>query len=66
LPKRKSFSPDAAFFTGKPAGMKFFEGSPIFAVEVRSENDYGDKAEETMAEKRVDYFTAGTQTSALL
>ena len=45
LPNRKSFSPDAAFYTGKPSGMKFLEGAPVFAAEVRSENDYGDKAE---------------------
>ena len=36
LPNRKSFSPDAAFYTGKWTGMKFFEGAPLFAVEVRS------------------------------
>src|SRR5215831_1358149 len=41
LPNRKSFSPDAAFFIGKRSGMKFLEGAPVFAVEVRSENDYG-------------------------
>jgi Uma2 family endonuclease len=61
LPHRKSFSPDAAFFTGKDPGMKFFEGAPVFAVEVRSENDYGLAAEQKMREKRADYFAAGTQ-----
>lgn len=61
LPNRKSFSPDASFFTGKTSGMKFLEGAPIFAVEVRSENDYGKKAEKAIAEKRVDYFAAGTE-----
>jgi Uma2 family endonuclease len=40
--------------------MKFLEGAPIFAVEVRSEGDYGPKAEREMAEKRRDYFAAGT------
>ncbi len=60
LPNRKSFSPDAAFFTGEPAGMKFFTGAPVFAVEVRSENDYGTRAEQAMREKRADYFAAGT------
>jgi Uma2 family endonuclease len=60
LPNRDSFSPDVAFYIGKPSGMKFFEGAPIFAVEVRSENDYGPKAEEEMAKKRLDYFAAGT------
>jgi Uma2 family endonuclease len=61
LPNRKAFSPDAAFFTGKPSGMKFPEGAPVFAVEVRSENDYGKTAEREMAQKRADYFAAGTE-----
>jgi len=59
LPNRKSFSPAVAFFMGKPVGMRFYEGAPIFAVEVRSENDYGPTAEREMAEKRADYFAAG-------
>lgn len=60
LPDRQSFSPDAAFYTGTPTGMKFLTGAPIFAVEVRSENDYGPQAERERAEKRQDYFAAGT------
>ncbi|MGH9802368.1 MAG: Uma2 family endonuclease, partial [Blastocatellia bacterium] len=60
LPNRKAFSPDAAFFTGKPSGMKYPQGSPDFAVEVRSENDYGHSAERQIAQKRADYFAAGT------
>lgn len=60
LPNRGSFSPDAAFHTGKWTGMKFYEGAPVFAVEVRSEGDYGPKAEINMARKRADYFAAGT------
>jgi Uma2 family endonuclease len=60
LPHRKSFSPDAAFYTGKPTGMRFLEGAPTFAVEVQSENDYGRAAEQELAEKRTDYFAAGT------
>jgi len=60
LPHRKSFSPDAAFYIGPDAGMKFYEGTPVFAVEVRSEGDYGAKAERQMARKRADYFAAGT------
>lgn len=60
LPNRKSFSPDAAFYIGHIT-MKFFEGAPVFAAEVRSEGDYGPKAEREMAEKRKDYFAAGTQ-----
>ena len=38
----------------------FLEGAPIFAVEVRSEEDYGPRAERRLAEKRRDYFAAGT------
>jgi Uma2 family endonuclease len=59
LPHRKSFSPDAAFYSGKLT-MKFNEGAPIFAVEVRSDGDYGPPAEQQMAAKRADYFAAGT------
>src|SRR4051812_5276789 len=58
LPHRKSFSPDAAFYVGGEITMKFFEGAPVFAVEVRSEGDYGPAAELKMAGKRVDYFAA--------
>jgi len=46
--------------TGKPTSMRFLEGAPIFAVEVCSENDYGRAAEREMADKRADYFAAGT------
>lgn len=60
LPNRDSFSPDAAFYTGPDTGMRFFEGAPIFAVEVRSEKDYGAAAEEQIAAKRADYVAAGT------
>ncbi len=60
LPHRESFSPDASFYTGERSGMRFLEGSPVFAVEVRSENDYGDAAERNMAQKRADYFACGT------
>ena len=60
LPHRKSFSPDAAFYVGPDPGMKFYEGAPVFAVEVRSESDYGPRAERAMAKKRADYFAAGT------
>ncbi len=59
---RESFSPDASFYVGpRPANrMRFIEGPPTLAVEVRSENDYGPGAETEMAAKRVDYFAAGT------
>jgi Uma2 family endonuclease len=60
LPNRESFSPDAAFYIGPNPGMKFYEGAPVFAVEVRSEGDYGPKAEERIRQKRIDYFQAGT------
>ena len=60
LPHRKSFSPDAAFYVGPDTGMKFAEGAPVFAVEVRSDGDYGPRAERRMAQKRADYFAAGT------
>ena len=61
LPHRESFSPDAAYHIGPRAGMRFLEGAPIFAVEVRSENDYGPAAEQAMHEKRADYFACGTR-----
>ena len=60
LPHRKSFSPDAAFYRGELKGGEFLEGAPIFAVEVRSKNDYGEKAERAIAQKRADYFACGT------
>jgi Uma2 family endonuclease len=59
LPHRKSFSPDAAFYVGAVT-MKFFQGAPVFSVEVRSENDYGPRAERQMVQKRADYLAAGT------
>jgi Uma2 family endonuclease len=60
LPRRGSFSPDAAFHPGPLQGGRFLTGAPVFAAEVRSETDYGDKAEREIAEKRADYFAAGT------
>ncbi len=60
LPHRKSFSPDASFYTGKLI-MGALDGAPIFAVEVRSESNYGAYAEREIASKRADYFAAGTQ-----
>ena len=60
LPNRRSFSPDAAFYVGPRSGMAFMPEPPIFAVEVRSENDYGPTAERAMAQKRADYFASGT------
>jgi Uma2 family endonuclease len=59
---REAFNPDASYYNGPfPADdMRFIEGPPTFAVEVRRENDYGDAAEAQMSAKRADYFTAGT------
>ncbi len=45
LPHRESFSPYAAYHVGPRTGMRFLEGVPIFAVEVRSEYDYGPAAD---------------------
>lgn len=61
LPHRRSFSPDASYYTGPLSGKKFLPEPPIFAVEVRSENDYGRRAEESITAKIEDYFAAGTQ-----
>jgi len=60
LPHRESFSPDAAYYVGPDPRMRFYEGAPIFAVEVRSEHDYGEAAEERIKAKRADYFASGT------
>jgi Uma2 family endonuclease len=60
LPNRKSFAPDVAFSKEAPE-MEFGKGAPVFAAEVRSEGDYGPKAEREMAAKRADYFAAGTK-----
>lgn len=59
LPHRQSFSPDAAYYTGDDSGAKFYPTAPVFAVEVRSEGDYGDAMEAEMTAKRADYFATG-------
>jgi Uma2 family endonuclease len=61
---RESFCPDAAYFAGPFLSdpMRFNQGPPTFAVEVRSENDYSPAAEQDTADKRADYFEAGTLT----
>jgi len=61
LPNRRSFSPDVAYYIGPRTGGRFLEGAPVFAVEVRSDGDYGPAAEREMAAKRHDYFAVGTQ-----
>lgn len=60
---RESFSPDVSFSVGtspyNDAG--FIEGAPTFAVEVRSEHDFGPAKDRGYADKCADYFDAGTQ-----
>ena len=40
--------------------MTFGDGAPVFAAEVRSPEDYGPAAERRLAQKRAEYFLAGT------
>jgi len=61
LPHRQSFCPDAAYYTGPHFENKFLPQAPDFAVEIRSEEDYGPKAEQRLADKRADYFAAGAK-----
>ena len=61
LPNRQSFSPDASYYIGPAPDMDFVPLPPAFAAEVRSKGDYGPRAERDMAEKRADYFAAGTK-----
>jgi Uma2 family endonuclease len=62
LPHRKSFSPDASYAFRLPENrMRFVEGAPVFAAEVRSEGDHGTAADRAYAAKRADYFAAGTR-----
>jgi Uma2 family endonuclease len=60
LPHREALGPDAAYHIAPRQGMRFAEGAPVFAVEVRSESDYGPAAERAMAAQRADYFACGT------
>ena len=61
LPHRTSFSPDASYYTGERSGAKFLPTTPVFAVEVRSEGDYGAAMEMEMQAKRADYFACETE-----
>ena len=60
---RQTFSPEVSYYEGPfPADdMRFIEGPPTFAVQVRSDGDYGPAAEVEMASKRSDYFEVGTR-----
>ena len=59
---RESFMADASYYVGVlPADREDpMPGPPLFAVEVRSKNDYGPAQDREYASKRVDYFEAGT------
>jgi Uma2 family endonuclease len=59
---RESFAPVASYHFGPfpDDPMRFLEGPPTLAVEVRSENDYGPSAELAFAARRADCFEAGT------
>ncbi len=59
---RESFSPDASYFLGPfpDRPMRFLQGPPTFAVEVRREGHSGPAAEREMAARRADYLEAGT------
>jgi Uma2 family endonuclease len=59
---RESFNPDASFYSGPLPKNKmwFIEGAPTLAMEVRSDSDKGAVALREMADKRADYFEAGT------
>lgn len=60
---RESFSPATSYYDGPfPANpMSYVDGPPTFAVEVRSESDYGPAADREYVDKRADYFEAGTR-----
>lgn len=59
---RQTFSPDVSYLVGLPPTnrMSFVDGSPVFAIEVRSENGFTATAESEMEEKRADYFSVST------
>ena len=60
---RESFAPGASYYLGPfpDDPMRFLEGPPTVAIEVRSENDYTPSAQAELAAKRADYFEAGTR-----
>ncbi len=58
---RRSFMPDVSYASrDAEIGPRMIGGAPIFAVEIRSPDDYGPKADAAYATKRRDYFDAGT------
>jgi Uma2 family endonuclease len=56
-----SFSPDVAYYVGPIPRMESYPVAPVFAVEIRSVSDYDSVAEREIADKRADYFDAGTE-----
>lgn len=61
---RQSISLDASLYTGPlPRDLMGFihNHRPEFAVEVRSQGDYGPKKDQEYSDKRRDYFFAGTR-----
>lgn len=59
---RESFCADTSYYRGPLPDdpWSFIYGPPTFAVEVRGEPDYGPIADAERADKREDYFQAGT------
>ena len=59
---RQSFSPDSSIYFGviPRKHVRYIDGHPAFAVEVRSEGDYGPHMDAEYEAKRKDYFYAGT------
>lgn len=59
---RQSFNPDVSYYIGTSAynDPGFIDDVPTVAVEVRSEHDFGPANDIEYADKRADYFLAGT------
>jgi Uma2 family endonuclease len=58
---RQSFNPDGSFYGGPVTNdASFIFDAPTFAIEVRSENDFGRAQDRAYTDKRKDYFDAGT------
>jgi len=59
---RQSISPDASLYIDESSADDegFIRGTPAYAVEVRSTDDYGPKMNAEYEAKRKDYFFAGT------
>lgn len=62
LPHRKAFCPDLSIMSrNQTLGEEFPQGAPLFAVEARDPDQFGNAAETARAAKRRDYFAAGTK-----